>query len=67
MANLSVGPPYDLGIYRPDSYHLLHIRMDGDSPYLVRLWDTWREHLLAAVDELPDLDPGDVTQFPPDR
>jgi putative proteasome-type protease len=67
LANLSVGPPYDLGIYRPDSYHLLHIRMEGDSPYLTRLSDTWREHLLAAVDQLPDLEEGDVTEFLPDR
>ncbi len=67
LANLSVGPPYDLGIYEPDSYHLLHIRMEGDSPYLTRLSDTWREHLLAAVDQLPDLEQGDITEFPPDR
>jgi len=67
LANLSVGPPYDLGIYEPDSYHLLHIRMEGDSPYLSRLSDTWREHLLAAVHQLPDLEQGDITEFPPDR
>jgi putative proteasome-type protease len=67
LANLSVGPPYDLGVYEPDSYHLLHVRMEGDSPYLSRLSATWREHMLAAVDQLPDLEPGDITEFPPDR
>jgi hypothetical protein len=41
--------------------------MEGDSPYLTRLSDTWREHLLAAVDQLPDLEEGDVTEFLPDR
>jgi putative proteasome-type protease len=67
LANLSVGPPYDLGIYEPDSFHLMHARIEGDSPYLNRLSETWREHLLAAVHELPELEPGDITQFPPDR
>ena len=42
LANLSVGPPYDLGLYEPDSYQLRHARIEGDSPYLTRLLDTWR-------------------------
>jgi putative proteasome-type protease len=67
LANLSVGPPYDLGVYEPDSYHLLHVRMEGDAPYLSRLSATWREHMLAAVDQLPDLESGDITEFPPDQ
>ena len=67
LANLSVGPPYDLGIYEQESYQLLHARIEGDSPYLTRLSDTWREHMLAAVESLPDLEPGDITVFPPDH
>jgi putative proteasome-type protease len=67
LANLSVGPPYDLGIYERESYQLLHARIEGDSPYLTRLSDTWREHLLAAVHMLPDVEPGDITVFPPDH
>jgi len=67
LANLSVGPPYDLGIYEQESYQLLHARIEGDSPYLSRLSDTWREHLLAAVESLPDVAPGDITVFPPDH
>jgi len=67
LANLSVGPPYDLGIYEPGSYRLLHARIDGDSPYLTRLSDTWREHMLAAAGVLPDLEPGDVTVLTPDH
>ena len=53
LANLSVGPPYDLGIYERDSYQLLHARIEGDSPFLTRLSETWREHMLAAVDVAP--------------
>jgi putative proteasome-type protease len=66
LANLSVGPPYDLGIYERESYQLLHARIEGDSPYLTRLSDTWREHLLEAIRKLPDVEPGDITVLPPD-
>ncbi|HEY2331667.1 MAG TPA: hypothetical protein VGH94_07085 [Acidimicrobiales bacterium] len=67
LANLSVGPPYDLGIYERDTYRLRHARIEGDAPFLNRLSDTWREHLLAAVHSLPDVQPGDLTEFPPDN
>lgn len=52
-ANLSVGPPYDLGIYRTDSYHLDDHRITDDSPVLTRLEQLWRQHILAAIDDLP--------------
>ena len=67
LANLSVGPPYDLGIYERDAYQLRHARIDGDSPYLARLYETWNEHLLSAVQALPELQPGDITVLPPDH
>jgi putative proteasome-type protease len=67
LANLSVGPPYDLGIYERDSYQLLHARIAGDSPYLERLSDTWNEQMLAAVHLLPDVEAGDITVFAPDH
>lgn len=67
VADLSVGPPYDLGTYENGSYQLLHARIDGDLPFLGRLSTTWNEHLLAAVHSLPEVEPGDITVFPPDR
>jgi putative proteasome-type protease len=67
LANLSVGPPYDLGVYESDAFELLHVRIDGDSPYLARLSDTWSEHMLAAVNALPSLEPGDVKVLPPEQ
>jgi putative proteasome-type protease len=67
LANLSVGPPYDVGIYERDTYQLLHARIEGDSPYLARLSDTWNSHLLTAVNSLPALEPGDITVLPPDH
>ena len=39
----------------------------GDSPYLARLYETWNEHLLSAVQALPELQPGDITVLPPDH
>ncbi len=65
-ANLSVGPPYDLGIYRNGAHELQHVRIAGDSPFLARLSDTWRDRLLAAVDALPAVEPGDISILDPD-
>ncbi len=67
VANLSVGPPYDIGIYDRDSFELRHARIDGDSPYLARLSATWSEHMLAAVHALPSLEPGDIQVLSPDH
>jgi len=61
-ANLSVGPPYDLAIYRNDSYEIQEHRIPIGSEYLARLEEVWGIHLLGAIGELPhvqdrDLDP----------
>ena len=60
LANLSVGPPYDLGLLRRDTFELQHVRIEGDSPFLDRLSDVWRRHALAAVDALPGVEAGDI-------
>ena len=67
VANLSVGPPYDLGIYHADSFELLHTRIAGDSPYLARITDVWREHLVAAVHALPAVEADEIAVLDPDR
>lgn len=67
VANLSVGPPYDVGLYERDAHRLLHARIESDSPYLTRLTEAWREHFLAGVDLLPELEPGDITVHAPDH
>ena len=59
-ANVSVGPPYDALIYRNGSFEPIEVRINADSPYLDRLHAVWERHLLAAIDELPALKPGDL-------
>ena len=54
-ANLSVGPPYDLALYRNGSLEVDEVRIDADSPYLASLKDVWIEHFLAAIHQLPRL------------
>jgi len=58
-ANLSVGPPYDLGLYRNDSLDLNEFRFPADSPLLTRLAEVWEKILLDAVSELPSITPED--------
>lgn len=60
VANVSVGPPYDLGVYLNGTHELRHVRIDGDSPYLARLSAAWSEHMLAAMHALPEVEPGDI-------
>jgi putative proteasome-type protease len=59
-ANLSVGPPYDVGIYENDSHDLNEFRVTADSPALVRLERFWSEQLRDAIDQLPAISPADA-------
>ena len=54
-ANLSVGPPYDAGVYLNDSLNVRQVRIEADSPYLAELAEVWGTHLLAAIDDLPPI------------
>jgi putative proteasome-type protease len=56
-ANLSVGPPYDLAIYRNGSLELVEHRITAGSEYLASLQKAWVTHLTAAVDQLPPVPP----------
>jgi putative proteasome-type protease len=59
-ANVSVGPPYDAVVYANGSFEPVSVRIQADSPFLARLEAVWSRHLLAAIAELPALEPGDV-------
>jgi putative proteasome-type protease len=56
-ANVSVGPPYDLGVYRNGSLDVEEHRIGAQSEYLHQLQRVWVEHFLAAVDALPPISP----------
>jgi len=55
-ANLSVGPPYDAGVYRAGTFALDEHRFTADSPALGELRDVWERNILRAVAELPDVE-----------
>lgn len=61
IANLSVGPPYDVAVYRNGSLMLQEARIEDDSAILAVVKDRWRTHLLEALHELPELDPDDLS------
>ncbi len=52
-SNLSVGPPYDIGVYKNGSFRVGDYRIDAKSGYLDELQDAWVQHMLEAVDRLP--------------
>jgi len=54
-ANLSVGPPYDLAVYRNGSLDVEETRVEADSPYLASLQDVWMAQFLEAIHHLPPL------------
>jgi putative proteasome-type protease len=54
-ANLSVGPPYDMGIYLNDTFALEEYRIESGAPLLDRLHDAWERHLLMGVAELQSI------------
>ncbi len=54
-ANLSVGPPYDLAIYRPGSFTLEEGRMTAESPSLDALTESWLSQLVDAAHALPEI------------
>ena len=54
-ANLSVGPPYDAGIYRPDTFTVEQFRVAEDSPLISQLRSVWEKHILGVVADLPTI------------
>jgi putative proteasome-type protease len=52
-ANLSVGPPYDLGLYTRGTYRVDEFRIEADSPLLKALQSSWERHLRRSFANLP--------------
>ena len=61
-ANLSVGPPYDLGLYARGSFHVEEFRIEADSPMLVKLQQTWERQLRSSFAELPSFTREDLAR-----
>ena len=55
-ANLSVGPPYDAGVYRTGTFALDEHRFTADSPVLGELREVWERSIVSALAELPDIE-----------
>jgi putative proteasome-type protease len=54
-SNLSVGPPYDIGIYVNGSKTVDQYRIETGSPFLVEMQETWIEQMIVAIDMLPPI------------
>jgi putative proteasome-type protease len=61
-ANLSVGPPYDLGLYARDSFEVEEFRIESGSPVLVALQTTWEQQLRASFAQLPRFSRADLAR-----
>ena len=62
-ANLSVGPPYDIGFYFNETRTLSQFRIDSDSPLLEKLQKVWERHLLDGIAKLPAITQDDLTEI----
>ena len=62
-ANLSVGPPYDIGFYLNESRTLSQFRIESDSPLLDKLRKVWERHLLSGIAKLPAITQDDLTEL----
>jgi len=61
-ANLSVGPPYDVGIYLNDSREMNEFRIQSDSPLLEELREVFERLLLNVISELPAIRGDDLEE-----
>jgi hypothetical protein len=52
QANLSVEPPYDVGICLNHAHGVKQYRFESGSPLLTRLREAWERHLLSGIAEL---------------
>lgn len=62
-ANLSVGPPYDAGLYRNGTFEVRELRIEEDNAYLRQLNEVWTEQLLDAIAKLPPIPSEVIDQF----
>jgi putative proteasome-type protease len=61
-ANLSVGPPYDIGFYFNETRTLSQFRIASNSPLLEKLQKVWERHLLSGIKKLPAITQDDLIE-----
>ena len=67
-ANLSVGLPLDLTMYRRDSFQVEPaMRIDSDDPYYLQVTHGWSTALQAALEALPPMPLQDMARAPRSR
>ena len=53
-SNITVGPPFELAIYRKDEFQLNHrCKFEERDPYLVQIREAWNAGMRAAFENLP--------------
>jgi putative proteasome-type protease len=62
-ANLSVGPPYDVGIYLNATREVSQFRLQSDSVLLEEIRQVWERLMLNAIAELPAVSGGDLEEI----
>lgn len=56
-SNLSVGPPFELGVYEKDRLDLSHhLQLSEDSPFYISVRDSWIETVQLGFEALPRFD-----------
>lgn len=56
-SNLTVGPPFEVAIYRKDLFRLAnYYKFSAESPYLVEIRESWNSGIQQAFKQLPRFD-----------
>ena len=56
-SNITVGPPFEISVYRRDQFHLeRRCRLEAQDPYLRALRKSWNAGIQQAFDNLPRFD-----------
>ncbi len=56
-SNLTVGPPFELGVYEKDQFELTrHMELSEDSPFYISVRDSWIETVQRGFEALPRFD-----------
>jgi putative proteasome-type protease len=56
-SNITVGPPFEVAIYRKDQFNLSHrCRFEEQNPYLIQVREAWNAGVRAAFENLPQFE-----------